>query len=164
MKLPSMCLLSFACIATTCFSAPIPTGRDYKSIEEHIVFTVLQAPKGVSHQAPAPASFTMGHKDGSKMRDFYLPKDSAYAEMRNLTRQHIAGDGLVGGYFVDELIDKDGKYVVILSGQVHVTESTHHKIYSKQGTWMDSLGRTGVWVDEVQQKSPAVALAACGGK
>lgn len=160
MKKPLFLLSSLMCLS--CFSAyaTMLESNNYKTLEEKIVFTS----NNPNLKTPPSISLMMGHKDGSKTRDFSLPKDSAYSEMRNLTRQHITGDGRVGGFFVDELISKDGQYVLILSGQVHETESNGKKTYSKQGTWMDSLGHTGTWVDEVQQQSPATPLAACGGK
>lgn len=150
-------LLCFGCIST-CFATPNSSG--YKTLKEMIVFT----PNDPSVKAPPPILLTMGHKDGTKTRDFSLSKDSAYSEMKNLTRHHLTGDGRIGGYFVDELVGQDGQYILILAGQVYETEQNGRKIYSKHGTWMDSLGHSGSWVDTIQQEHSESALAACGGK
>lgn len=153
-------LSGLICLSSISACFAMPDSKDYKTIQEKIVFV----PNDPNVKAPPTVLLTMGHKDGSKKRDFYLPKDSAYAEMRNLTRQHLTGNQRVGGYFVDELISKDKTYILILAGQVHESNKNGKKIFNKRGTWMDSLGHSGTWVDEVQEQNPTQLLAACGGQ
>jgi hypothetical protein len=164
MKISPFVSLGLVCLGCTsaCLSTPAP--KDYKIIKEKIVFSIKYTPDGITPTQPPTVTLTMGHKDGSKMRDFYLSKNSSYGEMKSLTRQHLTGDGRVGGYFVDKVISKDETYVLILAGQVHETEQDGKKVYSKRGSWMDNLGRTGTWIDEIQEQHPDSALAACGGK
>jgi len=159
MKIIQSFFLGSLCLITASLAYSVPTSSDYKTIEENIVFSSTD-----EKMLPPPIKLIMGHKDGLKTRDFYLPEDSPYSEMKTLTRQHITGDGRIGGYFVDELISKDGQYVIILGGQVYEEIKDGKKIYSKHGTWMDDLGHMGTWVDDVQAQHPSDALAACGGK
>lgn len=164
MKMSRFVLFGLSALISTSFCFASTDSSDYQTIPEKLIFSITTSPENVSKTPPSPIILMMGHKEGLKTRDFYLDKNSDYGEMKSLSRHHLTGEGRIGGYFTDEVISKDESYVLILSGQVHEKEEKGKKIYSKQGTWMDSLGRQGTWKDEEQESNPETALAACGGK
>ena len=125
-------------------------------IKELIEFTSINS----ACAAPPMLMVDMTHTPGTKTRDFALPKDSAYSELINFSRWPSSQSNEMG-YFTDQAVSKSKDHVVTMSGRVSSYSKDGKTFYEKSGTWMDSHGCFGTWIDKEQLEHGSTPLAAC---